>query len=386
MNNWKWREKREKKAFIALEDGSIWYGHSFGANKDQLGEVVFNTGMTGYQEILTDPSYNGQIVLMTYPEIGNYGINSSDVESRSVFANGFLIQNLNQPQSWRSELSLQEYLQKYEIPALEGIETRALTLKLRECGTMKAFISVSGKISEEQAVQKAKKWAGLDGQDYATKVTCPEIFVWDESGEQTKTWGIAEKLPKTDLNIIAYDFGIKWNILRRLRLHGMKITVVPAKTPASDILAMNPDGVFLSNGPADPAAVKYAIDNIKQLIGKLPLMGICLGHQLLGLALGAKTKRLKFGHHGCNHPVKDLKTGKVEITSQNHNYMLDENSMNENIIITHINLNDNTVEGIRHATAPAFSVQYHPEAAPGPHDPEYLFQRFRKMILDTKES
>lgn len=385
MSEWNWKEKREKNAFLALEDGTIYRGYSVGAATDQVGEVVFNTGMTGYQEILTDPSYSGQFVCMTYTEMGNYGVNVADMESRQIFANGFILHEYTDPSNWRSETSLAEFLKEADKPALAGIDTRALTTKLRDEGNMKAYLCVSGELSEEDAVAKAKAWEGLEGQDYASKVSCDEISVWDESNEKTISWGITDELPETDINIVAYDFGVKWNILRGLRRNGMKITVVPAKTPASEVLAMNPDGVFLSNGPADPAAVTYAIENVKELLGKVPMFGICLGHQLLGLASGCKTYKMKFGHHGCNHPVKDLSTGKVEITSQNHNFAIDADSINpEEVEVTHLHLNDNTVAGIQHKKYPAFSVQYHPEACPGPHDPYYLFARFRELILANK--
>lgn len=378
---WNWKEKREKPAFLALEDGSILRGVSVGAKNDGLGEVVFNTGMSGYQEILSDPSYSGQFVTMTYPEMGNTGINAADMESRGLFDSGFIMHELNEPSNWRCEESLQACLERYGIPAIAGLDTRALTSKLREQGTLKGFLSVSGDVKEDDAVARAREWCGLDGQDYAAKVTCDKAFPWDEDGSLSSSWGIADELPPADLKIAAYDFGIKWNILRSLRKTGMDVTVVPAKTPAADVLAMKPDGVFLSNGPADPAAVGYAIDAARELLGKVPLMGICLGHQILGLATGGKTYRLKFGHHGCNHPVKDLETEAVEITSQNHNFAVDQETMDPaKVEVTHINLNDQTIEGIRHKTEPMFSVQYHPEASPGPHDPFYLFKRFRDLI------
>jgi carbamoyl-phosphate synthase small subunit len=357
------------------------HGWSVGADKDALGEVVFNTGMTGFQEILSDPSYNGQFVTMTCPEIGNTGINAADMESRGFFASGFIVHNLRQPSNWRSEVSLAEALRRHGIPAIAGVDTRALTARLREKGTQKGYLSVCGRVGPEAAVREAKAWCGLDGQDYASKVSCGAPYEWDPDDSLTRTWGIAESLPAAGMRIVAYDFGIKWNILRSLRRSGMKVTVVPARTSAADVLAMKPDGVFLSNGPADPAAVKYAIDAARSLVGKVPLMGICLGHQILGLALGGRTYRLKFGHHGCNHPVKEIETGKVEITSQNHNFAVDPASLDQSKVeVTHINLNDGTVEGFRHRSEPVFSVQNHPDAGPGPHDPFYLFGRFRDLI------
>lgn len=382
---WNWRARRERKAFLALADGTVFRGWSFGALRDTLGEVVFNTGLTGYQEILTDPSYSGQIVTMTYPEIGNTGVNSEDVESRQVFVNGFIVHELTPPRNWRAADSLDNYLRENGIPAVAGIDTRALTVKLRVAGTLKGFLCVTGELTEPEAIERARAWGGLDNQDYAAKVTVDTAFAWDSDGVLTQSWGIAESLSEPDFTVVAWDFGIKWNILRRLRQNGLAVTVVPAGTTAEEVLRLNPDGVFLSNGPADPAAVTYAIENIRGLIGRIPIWGICLGHQLLGLALGGRTFRLKFGHHGCNHPVMDLQTRKVEITSQNHNFAVDSDSLNSaDVEVTHINLNDQTVEGLRHRSAPLFSTQYHPEAAPGPHDAQYLFQRFREMMLSWK--
>ncbi len=379
--SWNWKTRRDTNASIAMADGTVLKGVSFGAQRDSVGEIVFNTGMTGYQEILSDPSYSGQFVTMTYPEIGNTGINHEDMESRGFFASGFIVHELNTPSNWRSSRSLEDSLAEAGIPAICGIDTRALTRKIRTEGTIKAYMSVEGKLSDEEAVKAANEWEGLDNQDYAARVTCEAPFRWDEDESKTCSFGIADSLPAADLKVVAYDFGIKWNILRSLRCTGMDVTVVPATTGYEDVLAMKPDGVFLSNGPADPLAVSYGIEAARSLMGRVPLMGICLGHQILGLALGADRFRLKFGHHGCNHPVKDLMTGKVEITSQNHNFAIDAGSVDASKAeVTHINLNDQTVEGLRHRHEPMFCVQYHPEACPGPHDPYYLFQRFRDLI------
>ena len=377
---WHWRAKREKQAFLALADGTVFRGHAFGAAADRVGEVVFNTGMSGYQEILNDPSYAGQFVTMTYPEIGNYGINAADCESRGLFLNGLVIHDLNEPASWRSEQSLSDYLTRHGIPGIAGIDTRALTSVLRDRGTQKAYLCTTGAKTADEGVAAARAWEGLDNQDYASRVTCDQPYDWDPDDAKSSTWGFPRP-PAADLTVVAYDFGIKWNILRHLRQQGMKVHVVPAKTPPAAVLQRRPDGVFFSNGPADPAAVGYAIAAARQLLGKVPIMGICLGHQLLGIACGGKTYRLKFGHHGINHPVKNLATGAVEITSQNHNFAIAPDSVNAAVLeVTHVNLNDNTIEGIRHLTEPMFAVQYHPEAGPGPHDPQYLFKQFRDLI------
>jgi carbamoyl-phosphate synthase small subunit len=379
-HSYPWRQQRELSAFLALADGTVYRGWSFGAPVDREGEVVFNTGMTGYQEILTDPSYAGQFVTMTYPEIGNTGINVADMESGKAHLNGFIVHNANEPESWRATETLGAFLRRSGVPAIAGIDTRALTGKLRTTGTLKGFLGTTGKVSAEEGVARAQAWEGLDNQDYAARVSCTKPYRWDEDGRLTTTWGVADALPPAEYKVVAYDFGIKWNILRNLRLQGMDVTVVPAKTPARDVLKMKPDGVFLSNGPADPLAVSYAIEASRELLGKVPTMGICLGHQILGLACGFDRFRLKFGHHGCNHPVQRLETGAVEITSQNHNFGVDPATCPQDVEITHINLNDNTVEGLRHRREPMFAVQYHPEAAPGPHDPHYLFDQFKAMM------
>ena len=384
QDRFNWRARRERRAFLALEDGSIFRGTSMGAAQDGVGEVVFNTGMSGYQEILSDPSYAGQFVTMTYPEIGSTGINRADMESRRFFANGFIVHADNRPSNWRAEESLQESLVRSEIPGIAGIDTRALTSKLRDQGTLKGYLSMIGEVDEADAVARAKAWEGLDGKDYAARVTCEAPYAWDPDGVHTCSWGMGEELPATDLDVVVLDFGVKWNILRSLRRSGMNVSVVPASTTAAEVLALKPDGVFLSNGPADPSAVGYAATAASELLGRVPMMGICLGHQILSIASGGSTYRLKFGHHGCNHPVMDLATKKVEITSQNHNFAVDMERFDKGKVeVTHINLNDQTVEGIRHRHEPMFSVQYPPEACPGPHDPTYLFQRFRDLIASA---
>ena len=375
----KWKAERERAAFLVLADGTVFRGVAFGARQDRLGEAVFNTGMSGYQEILTDPSYAGQFVALTTAEIGNYGVNPEDVESRGLFLSGLMVNDLTEPSNYRSTESVDAYLARNGVPGIYGVDVRALTLHLRDHGSQRAWLHVSGEpMDPAEGAKRAQAWEGLDGQDYAAKVSCAEFY------EFAPCWSRAPESAKRPL-VVCYDFGVKTNILRNLAAFA-RVVVVPAKTPAESVRAMKPDGVFLSNGPADPAALPYAAANIRDILGldgkhaPIPTMGICLGHQLLSIACGAKTGRLKFGHHGCNHPVKNLATGHVEITSQNHNFAVQDASMPDCLEVTHVNLNDHTIEGVRHRTLPAFSVQYHPESCPGPHDSKYLFDAFRKLI------
>jgi carbamoyl-phosphate synthase small subunit len=381
------------KAILALEDGSLFCGTGFGARASACGEVCFNTSMTGYQEILTDPSYKGQIVTMTYPLIGNYGVNRQDAESGRPHVSGFVVRELSPVVSnWRADLSLSEYLEQHGVPGIEGIDTRALTKKLRVRGAMNGFISTEP-ISDAEALDRARSWPGLVGVDYVREVTPQQSFLWDEKDEESASFNLVrgtapqnarhvrDPLPPADIPIVAYDFGMKHNILRRLRQKGFKVRVVPATMPAAEALQYKPAGVFLSNGPGDPAALSYAIQAVHDLIQtELPIFGICLGHQILGLALGGKTFKLKFGHRGANQPVKDLETGRVEITSQNHGFAVDPESLPGSVAVNRVNLNDHTVEGMRHKTKPIYCVQYHPEASPGPHDSTLLFDEFRRLI------
>jgi len=380
-------------AILALEDGSLFHGQAFGACASACGEVCFNTSMTGYQEILTDPSYKGQIVTMTYPLIGNYGVNGQDVESWRPHVAGFVVRELSAVVSnWRADRSLAEYLEQNGIPAIQGLDTRALTKKLRVRGALNGFISTEG-VSDEQALKRARQWPGLIGVDYVKEVTHQQPFLWDETDEQSAHFNLVhgpakaglptvrQPLPPADIPIVAYDYGMKYNILRRLRQHGFKVQVVPATATAAEALKHKPAGIFLSNGPGDPAAVPYAVQAVSELLRTgLPIFGICLGHQILGQAFGGKTFKLKFGHRGGNQPVKDLNSGRVEITAQNHGFAVDPKSLPADVAVERINLNDQTVEGLRHKTKPVFCVQYHPEASPGPHDSTLLFAQFRAMI------
>jgi carbamoyl-phosphate synthase small subunit len=381
------------KAILALEDGSVFPGTGFGACASACGEVCFNTSMTGYQEILTDPSYKAQIVTMTYPLIGNYGVNGQDVESWRPHVAGFVIRELSPVVSnWRADSSLSEYLEQTGIPGIQGIDTRALTRKLRVRGALNGFISTEG-IAEAEAVKRAKEWPGLMGVDYVKEVTHKEAFAWDQKDEQSANFKLVhgsapaaarearDPLPPADIPIVAFDYGMKYNILRRLRQHGFQVQVVPATTTAAEALQHKPAGLFLSNGPGDPAALGYAVQAVSDLMkAGVPIFGICLGHQILGQAFGGKTFKLKFGHRGGNQPVKDLESGRVEITSQNHGFAVDPATLPTDVVVDRINLNDQTIEGMYHKTKPIFCVQYHPEASPGPHDSTSLFARFRAMI------
>lgn len=369
-------------AILALADGRTFKGKSIGAPGEAVAEIVFNTSMSGYQEILTDPSYCGQMVVMTYPLIGNCGVNPEDFESARPFLSGFIVKELcGKPSNWRSRESLDDFLKRYGVIGIQGIDTRALTRHIREAGAQQAVISTETS-SIQSLVERAKASPGLEGRDLVKEVTCKEAYDWNE-GEWSLKNGYLPSPNKKDEKqffVVAYDLGIKRNILRKLAQSGCKVRVVPASTSADKVLAMKPDGIFLSNGPGDPAGVPYVADSIKRLIGETPVFGICLGHQILNLALGAKTYKLRFGHHGGNQPVMDLLTRKVEITSQNHVFAVEQSSIKENIEVISINLNDKTVEGIRHKKLPIISVQYHPEASPGPHDSSYLFGKFIDMM------
>ncbi|PYR55476.1 MAG: carbamoyl phosphate synthase small subunit [Acidobacteria bacterium] len=369
------------EAILALEDGTWYRGVAAGADGEARGEVVFNTAMTGYQEVLTDPSYAGQIVTMTCPEIGNYGVSPGDVESRAPQVAGFIVREESPVASnWRAAGTLRDYLVAHHIVAIADIDTRALTRKLRSGGVMRGVIATGAALDPNVLVEHANAIPSMEGSDLVRGVTSDKAFDWPE--EDPDEFGVpVEHRTSRRLKIAAYDFGMKWNILRRLSAHGCDVRVYPAAAPASELLARKPDGVFLSNGPGDPAPLTYAIENAKALVkSNVPVFGICLGHQILGLAMGGTTFKLKFGHRGANHPVKQLESGKIEITSQNHGFAVDPASLPDDVEVTHVNLYDGTVEGLRHRSRPVFCVQYHPEASPGPHDADYLFNDFIAMI------
>jgi carbamoyl-phosphate synthase small subunit len=374
--------KNGQKAMLALEDGSIFEGRSFGSTGEKTGELVFNTSMTGYQEILTDPSYKGQIVTMTYPLIGNYGVNEEDIESQGPKVEGFIVkENSTLFSNWRSDKCLSDYLIQHHIMGVEGMDTRALTKHIRSVGAMKAILSTED-LDRDRLIKKAKTFPGLIGRDLVREVTCDKPYLWTSGNDPQLS--IHDLRPTTfhfRPKVVVLDYGVKYNILRSLQDWNCEVVVLPASSSAESVLSYRPDGILLSNGPGDPEGVPYAIETVCQLIGKKPIFGICLGHQLLGLALGGKTFKLKFGHRGANQPVKDLKTGRVMITSQNHGFCVDPDSLNpDEIELTQINLNDHTLEGMRHKRLPVFSVQYHPEASPGPHDTQNLFGEFVKMM------
>ena len=388
------------EAILALEDGRVWRGRGFGAPKEVVGEVVFNTSMTGYQEILTDPSYCGQIVTMTYPLIGNYGVNSEDVESRRVFAEGLVVRELSRTVSnWRADVSLDDYLKDAGIPGISDIDTRSLVRHIRERGSMRGCLSTEG-TDEKAIIERARKAPEMVGLDLASVVTCNEPYVWTD--DQSYAYGSPRLLhPNVQpaaaedvaqgaaiieprFHVVAYDFGLKHNSLRNMAALGCRVTVVPAHTSAEEVIGLKPDGIWLSNGPGDPEPLTGVVANLRKLIGRYPIFGICLGHQLMGLAVGGRTYKLPFGHHGGNQPVKDLSTGRVEITAQNHGFAVDADSLPQDCEVTHINLNDNTVEGLRHRSLPVYSVQYHPEAGPGPHDAAPLFDKFVEMMEQNR--
>jgi len=380
------------QAILALEDGRIFRGHGYGHLGECQGEVVFNTSLTGYQEIATDPSYAGQIVVLTNPQIGNYGTNLADNESAKPYIEGLIVREFSAISSnWRSEQVTDEYMERYAVPVLAEIDTRALVRHLRTHGVMRGVIS-STETDTDVLVARARAIRKMDGTDLAKVVSTKSVYTFDEFDGRNQTDDpylahavVEDSEVRKHHHVVAYDFGIKHNILRMLTREGCRVTVVPAETTADEVLGLKPDGVFLSNGPGDPEPVDYAVQAIREMMGRVPVFGICLGHQLCGLALGGKTYKLKFGHHGGNHPVRNNTTGKVEITAHNHNFAVDPDSINANEVeLTHVDLNDNTLEGLRHKTLPLFSVQYHPEAAPGPHDSHYLFRDFRKMMEEWR--
>ena len=376
------------QAILALEDGRLFRGKAFGAIAERVGEVVFNTSLTGYQEIFTDPSYAGQIVVLTNPHIGNYGTSPSDAESARPYIEGLVVREFSPVSSnWRSTEVADEYLERNGVPVIAEIDTRAVVRHLRANGVMRGVISTAVE-DTDALVAKARAHKKMNGTDLASVVSTKKTYEWDANEPLNETddkFLPAASTAAGQMHVVAYDFGIKQNILRMLPRENCRVTVVPAKTPAADVLAMEPDGVFFSNGPGDPEPLEYAVANVRALQGKKPIFGICMGHQIFGLALGGKTYKLKFGHHGGNHPIMNLETGKVEITAQNHNFNVDPKSLPEDVAVTHVNLNDQTLAGLKHKTDPMFSVQYHPEASPGPHDSHYLFRQFRTMMEEWKK-
>jgi len=371
------------EAILALEDGRIFRGRAFGGRGERCGEVVFNTSMTGYQEVLTDPSYSGQIVVMTYPEVGNYGTNAVDHESSVARVEGFVVREVSLwPSNWRASQGLAQYLREHRIPGIAEVDTRALTRHIRSCGAMRGVVSTDDS-DGEALVRKAREAPALKDQDLVARVTCSARYAWDRPREEP--WGSDLGLTDAGLRLrcVAFDFGIKQNILRLLHESGFDVTVVPGGFGAADVMAESPDAVFLSNGPGDPSVPGYAIRAVRDLVGRVPIFGICLGHQILGLALGAETFKLKFGHRGANHPVRDLRTGRVAVTSQNHGYAVDPESLPAGVEATHVNLNDQTLEGFAFPSARIFAVQYHPESSPGPHDSHHLFREFRGLVTGS---
>ena len=368
-----------KRAWIALENGTVLEGKAAGADGEASGDIVFNTAMTGYHEILTDPSYAGQVVLMTYPLIGNYGVAEEDAESGSSWAEAFVMREMAaRPSSFRADVSLRDWLCSRGVVAIEGVDTRRLTRMTRTEGSLRCVVSTEDG-DTESLLAKARATRSTDGRDLASVVTCPQEYTWDAAFDSSYPHQLGE-IEGERIRCVAYDFGLKRNILRSLVHCGFDLSVVPAHTPAGEVLARDPEAVFLSNGPGDPSAVTPAIDAVADLVGKVPIFGICLGHQILSIVLGARTVKMPFGHHGANHPVRDIQTGKVEITSQNHSFAVEPQSLPSELELSHVNLNDGTIEGVRHTSLPVFSVQYPPEAAPGPLDSAYIFQRFRDLV------